>query len=53
MQTEIKKIHMSGYDHRSYPNHFDSKLKEIETMEVDQQYSLHLYDFRDEEEKEI
>ena len=53
MQTEIKEIHMSGYNFSYGQGYLDSQLKEIKTIEVDQQYSLYLYDFRDEEDKEI
>ena len=49
-QTEIKKIEIYGFSHLSNQGYLDSVLKEIETMEVDEQYSLRISDFGDEEE---
>ena len=48
MQTEIKEIEISGNDHRSDQGYLASRLKEIETMEVDQRYSLNIHNFEDE-----
>ena len=50
METEIKEIQIYGYNHRYNQVSLDSDLKEIEAVGVDQQYSLHLYNFGDEEE---
>ena len=50
MQTEIKEIEIRGYYHRSNQNYLDTKLKEIETLGVDEQYSLNINDFGDEKE---
>ena len=50
MQTEIKRINVHGYHYCSDKGYFDSKLKEIETLGVDEQYSLYIISFGDDEE---
>ena len=49
MGTAIKKIEVI-HNHCSTQRYLNSKLKEIETLGVGQQYTLYLYNFEDEEE---
>ena len=51
METEIKKIVIYGYRHLFSQDYFDSKLKEIETLGVNEQYSLKIESFRNAEEE--
>ena len=46
----MKIIKIYGYHHRSYQGYLDTKLKEFETLGVDEQYSLDIDSFGDEEE---
>ena len=50
METKIKEIKIDRYNKRYNQNYFDSQLKEIETLGVDEQYSLNVFNFRSEEE---
>ena len=53
MQTETKRIEINRYDHHYYQSYLKSKLKEFETLGIDEQYSLNVSNFGDDEEKEI
>ena len=52
MQTGVKEILINGYCYHGYgQDYLDSMLKEIETLGVDEQYSLLIHYFVDEEEE--
>ena len=51
MQREIREVEINGYDHLYNKGYLDCKLKEIETLGVDEQYSLLINSFDDDEEE--
>ena len=53
MQTEIKIFEINRVDYRYDQDYLNSKLKEIETLGVDQQYALSLNCFYYEGTKKI
>ena len=48
MQTEIKEIVIYRFRHSFNQSYLDSQLKEIETLGIDQQYTLDITGFGDE-----
>ena len=51
MQTEANKIEIDGLRVRSDQEYLDSILKEIKSLGVNEQYSLNIFNFMNEEEK--
>ena len=45
MQTEVKEMEINGCHYHYYEGYLESILKEIETLGVNQQCSLHLCNF--------
>ena len=50
MQTEANKIEIDGLRVRSDQEYLDSILKEIKSLGVNEQYSLNIFNFMNEEE---